>query len=246
LFNPRTVALRDGQFRRALSLALNREELIPNTILKGIHEPLVRPASSPFPTSSYGHNRLLAEPMFDPQRAAVLSLTARKQRGGDLPVLRLSCPPDPAIQDAATQMIEAWRRVGITVRLIDNSTGSADQADDWDMVYRVSRIVEPLTEFWPMLTLQPDATVESLKPLPERMRRQLLELDRSIDWTSATKLIHRIETELLIEARYIPLWEEDEFFVSRRQLVGLPVKLINAFHDVERWTLQSWYPTETP
>lgn len=246
LFNPRTVALRDGQFRRALSLALDREQLIQNTILKGIREPLVRPVSSPFPTSSYGHNRLLAEPMLDPQRAAVLSLTAKKQMGGELPVLRLSCPPDPAIQDAATLMIEAWRRVGIAVRLIDNSTGSADQADDWDMVYRVSRIVEPLTEFWPLLTLQPDATVESLKPLPERMRRQLLELDRSIDWTSATKLIHRIETELLIEARYIPLWEEDEFFVSRRQLVGLPPKLMNAFHDVERWTLQSWYPTETP
>jgi hypothetical protein len=246
LFNPRCVALRDGQLRRALSLALNREQLIRDSILNGLTEPLARPASSPFPTSSYGHNRVLAEPMFDPQRAAVLALTAKKQMGEDIPVLRLTCPPDPAIQAAAIEMIEAWRRVGITVRLVDNSIDSADQPDDWDMVYRITRIVEPLTEFWPLLTLQPDATVESLKPLPERMRRQLLELDRSIDWTSATKLIHRIETELLVEARYLPLWEVDEFFVTRRQLMGLPPKLMNAFQDVERWTLQSWYPTEVP
>lgn len=246
LFNPKTVALRDGQLRRALSLALSREQLIHNVILNGVSEPLARPASSPFPTSSYGHNRLLAEPMYDPQRAAVLAMTAKKQLGADLPTLRLSCPPDPQIQAAAKEMIESWRRVGVTVRLIDNSIESADKEEEWDMVYRVTRIVEPLTEFWPLLALRPDATVESLKPLPERMRRQLLELERSNDWTAATKMIHRIETELLIEARYIPLWEVDEFFVSRRQLTGLPLKLMHAFHDVEHWTLQSWYPTETP
>ena len=118
--------------------------------------------------------------------------------------------------------------------------------DEWDMIYRTTRIVEPLTELWPTLAIEDDARLETLRPLPERVRRQLLDLERANDWTSATKLLHRIEAELLVEARYIPLWEVDEFFVTRRNLIGLPPRLMHAFQDVERWTLQSWYPQEVP
>ena len=161
-----------------------------------------------------------------PQRAGrqYLPVTAKKQLGGQLPELRLTCPPDPAVRAAATAMIEHWRRVGITVRLNDDSLGNSSDNDGWDMVYRTTRIIsEPLTELWPLLSLQTDdAKVDALKPLPERVRRQLLDLERANDWPSATKLLHRIETELLVEARYIPLWEVDEFFVTRRNLVGLP------------------------
>jgi hypothetical protein len=78
------------------------------------------------------------------------------------------------------------------------------------------------------------------------VRRQLLDLEQVNDWGSAISLLQRIETELLIETRYIPLWEIDEFFVTRRNLIGLPPRMMHAFHDVERWTLQSWYPQENP
>ena len=244
LFNPQSIALRDGQLRRALSLALPREELIKQTILAEINEPYARVASSPFPSTGYAHNRMLAEPTYDPQRAAALAMTAKKKLGGQLPVLRLSCPPDPALRALATTMIEHWRRVGITVKLNDDALDSPD--NEWDLIYRTTKIIEPLTELWPMLALRPDAKVESLRPLPERVRRQLLDLERTNDWTSATKLLHRIETELLVEVRYIPLWEVDEFFVTRRHLIGLPARLMHPYHDVERWTLQSWYPQEVP
>ena len=241
LFHPGSTPLRDGQLRRALSLALPREELIKKMVLENVNEPLARVTTTPFPTTSYGYNRLLVEPAYDPQRAAVLALTAKKQMDGQLPELRISCPPDPAIRAIATAMIEHWRRVGITVRLND------DAGDErWDMVYRTTSIVEPMTELWPMLALNSDAKIESLKPLPDRVRRQLVELERMNDWNSATKLLRRIETELLIEVRYVPLWEVDDFLVTRRHLFGLPPRLMHPFQDVERWTLQSWYPPETP
>jgi hypothetical protein len=94
--------------------------------------------------------------------------------------------------------------------------------------------------------MQTSTGVDSLRPLPERVRRQLLDLERANDWTSATKILQRIESELIVESRYIPLWEIDEFFVTRKHLIGLPPRMMHAFHDVERWTLQSWYPQENP
>jgi len=244
VFNPASVPLRDGQLRRALTLAIPREELLTKTVLTESTMRFARITATPFATTSYGHNRLLREPPYDPQRAAALAMTAKKQLGGDLPELRFVCSPDPLARNAAIEMVEHWRRAGMAVRLIDGSPDHA--AGRWDLAYRSVRIVEPLTELWPLLTMQTSTGVDSLRPLPERVRRQLLDLERANDWTSATKILQRIESELIVESRYIPLWEIDEFFVTRKHLIGLPPRMMHAFHDVERWTLQSWYPQENP
>lgn len=244
LFNPNSPPLRDGQLRRAVSLALPRDDVLRQTILANATEPLARISSTPFPSTSYGHNRLIAEPAYDPQRAAALTLTAKKQHEGQLPELRIACPPDPAIRAAVAAMIEHWNRVGIVVRMLDESSES--NGNNWDMVYRTATIVEPLTALWPLLAVKNEATIDSLRPLPERVRRQLVDLERANDWTSATKLLRRIETELMVEVRYVPLWEVDEYFVTRRHLLGLPPRLMHPYQDLERWTLQSWYPQETP
>jgi hypothetical protein len=127
---------------------------------------------------------------------------------------------------------------------VDDSPAAADKT--WDLIYRITKIVEPMTELWPLLTLQAGASVDSLKPLPERVRHQLLDIERARDWVSAKKLLHRVESELLVEMRYVPLWEVDEFFVVRRNLSGLPSRLMHPYQDVERWTLSSWYPQEAP
>jgi len=242
LFNPQCMPLRDGQLRRALLLALPREEMIKKVVLPDVAENFARLTTTPFPTNSYGHNRLLGDSVYDPQRSAALALTAKKQLG-ELPVFRLACPPDPIARAACEAMIEHWRRVGISVRLTDSPDASGL---DWDIAYRTSRIVEPLMQLWPMLAVRSDASVEALRPMPDRVRRQLLELERANDWTSATKILHRIDAELLVEARYIPLWEVDEFFVARRHLLNLPQRLMSTFQDVERWTVQAWFPQETP
>ena len=244
VFNPNSVQLKDAQLRRALSLALPRSELIEKSITSDFNGRYVRMTATPFPTVSYGHNRMLEPTPYGAQRSATLTMTAKKQLGGKLPELRLACPPDTEIRKTAASMIDHWKRVGISVQLNDDASDSSEA--DWDLAYRTTRIIEPITELWPLMTLNSDTRVETLTPLPDRVRRQLLELERSNDWTSATKLLHRIESELLIETRYIPLWEVDEFFVTRRHLIGLPARLMHPFQDVERWTLQSWYLQETP
>ena len=247
LFQPKTAALRDSQLRRAILHAIPRERLLSELMLKDAPASHGRLVTGPFASKSYGYNRLLEQPAYDPQLAAALALAAKKRTGGTLPTLRLSCPSDPTVRETARVMIENWKRVGLVVTLLDDAATAAGEADeDWDICYRTAKFVEPVADIWPLLTLQADASITALQPLPERTRRVLLELERTIDWTTATKLLHRLLADLLTEARYVPLWEVDEYLVVRRNLVGLPARPMQTYDDVERWTLQSWYPQETP
>ena len=247
MFQPKTAVLRDSQLRRAILHAIPRERLLSELVLKDAPASHGRLVTGPFASKSYGYNRLLEQPAYDPQLAAALALAAKQRSGGTLPTLKLSCPSDPVVRETARVMIENWKRVGLDVRLLDDAAPAAGEADDgWDICYRTARFIEPVADIWPLLTLQTEARVEALQPLPERTRRVLLELERTIDWTTATKLLHRLLADLLTEARYVPLWEVDEYLVVRRNLVGLPTRPMHAYDDVERWTLQSWYPQETP
>lgn len=247
LFQPRTVVLRDSQLRRAVLHAIPRERLLSEIVLKDAPASHGRLVTGPFASKSYGYNRLLEQPTYDPQLAAALALAAKKRAGGTLPTLKLSCPSDLTVRETARAMIENWRRVGLDVKLLDDEASVAGEADaGWDICYRTAKFVEPVADIWPLLTLQTEASIEALQPLPERTRRALLELERTIDWTTATKLLHRLLADLQTEARYVPLWEVDEYLVVRRNLVGLPPRPMQTYDDVERWTLQSWYSQETP
>ena len=247
MFQPKTAALRDSQLRRALLHAIPRAQLLSELVLKDAPASHARLVTGPFASKSYGYNRLLEQPAHDPHLAAALALASKKRAGGTLPTLRLSCPSDPVVRETARAMIENWRRVGLDVKLLDDAAPAAGEADaGWDICYRTTRFTESVSDIWPLLTLQTEARVEALQPLPERTRRVLLELERTIDWTTATRLLHRLLSDLLTEARYVPLWEIDEFLVVRRNLLGLPARPMQAYDDIERWTLQSWYPQETP
>lgn len=239
LFNPRTKSLQDGQFRRALLHGVPRERL-RKSLVEDSPDSLARLITCPFPSNSYGYSRQLAQFDYAPPLSAALAQTAKKQMGGTLPVLKMICPNNERIRRLSLAMIEDWRRIGITVQLLDEE----GDHDDWDICYRTSRCVEPLTELWPLLTLQSSARIDALQALSEPTRRGLLELERSNDWTGAVKLLHRMLGDLLIEARYIPLWELDEHLVARKHVSGLPDRPIHTYDDIERWNIQSWYPSE--
>ncbi len=247
MFQSKTAALRDGQLRRAILHTVPRERLLREVVLKDAPASHGRLVTGPFASQSYGYNRLLKPPAYDPQLAAALAQTAKKQLGGTLPTLRFLCPDEPILREAARAMIAEWKRIGLTVTLVEDAApDAATHRDDWDICYRTARLVEPIADIWPLLTLQTEARVAALQPLPERTRRTLLELERTIDWTTATALLHRLLGDLLTEARYVPLWEVDEFLVTRKHLVGLPPRPMHTYDDIERWTLQSWYPQDAP
>lgn len=241
-FHPRSKALKNGQLRRALLHGIPRERILGEQILAGVpKEPVVgRLAASAFTIGSAANNRLLAQPDYEPILSAGLAATARKEFGGTIPPLKITFPPDVEIRQAVEAMIVQWKRVGLEVTPVKSAE------EDWDLAYRMVQFREPLIDLWPFLTNDPTASVAALNAFPERIRRQLMEMERSADWASAIKVLHRLQTDLLIDAWWIPLWELDEFSLVRRNISGLPEKLVSPYQDIERWVVQSWYPTENP
>jgi hypothetical protein len=240
-FNPQSKPLLNGQLRRALLHGVARENLLAEHLLAQAPKepPLGRLSSSPFTIGSPAHNRLLPPLQFDPILAAALAATAKKELGG-LPPLKMTVPPEAEVRAVAEEMIANWKRMGLEVALI---TGDDP---DWDLAYRTVRFREPLVELWPFLTTDPTASVASLTPFPERIRRQLMDLERATDWTAAMRGLHRLQADLVVDAWWIPLWELDDFFLIRRNITGVPERLVGPYQDIERWIVQPWYPTEAP
>jgi hypothetical protein len=241
-FHPRSSPLQNGQLRRALLHAIPRDKLLDEEILAGVpKEPIVgRLTSSPFTIGSAAHNRLLPPIEYDPILSAGLAATARKAFGGSLPPLKITFPPDPEVGRAVEAMRVHWKRVGIDVSPVESPN------EEWDLAYRTERFREPLVDLWPFLANDSSASVASLTPFPERIRRQVMELEHATDWSAAMRVLHRLQADLVIDAWWIPLWEIDEFCLVRRNISGLPERLVGPYQEVERWIVQSWYPTEAP
>ncbi|MDZ4687691.1 MAG: hypothetical protein SH850_21680 [Planctomycetaceae bacterium] len=253
LVAPQSVLATNGTLRRALLHALPREKILLSEVLQlppsigaDTRPPPGRVVTSPFATTSYGHHPQLVSPEFNPILAASLIATAKQQLGGKIPPLTLLVPDDPVVERALPAMIAAWKYVGVDVAPV---TATGDDAVQYDLVYRVLQSTEPITDLWPLLSPTGQTDLASIEFLPHWLRDRILELDRAVDWTTAVRLLHRIETEFLLEARWLPLWEVDESLVLRKRMGGLPQSPrlpMHTYHDIEHWALQSWYPTDTP
>lgn len=240
LIHHESLLTRSAPLRRALLQALPRESILTDQILEGADRTLGRLVTGPFATTSYGYHRDLAQPVYDPTTAAALVATSKKEHEGKLPVIRLAVPADAAVQRALPVLLEAWKRVGLTVEVV------TDPATPWDLAYRTVRIVEPFADLWPLLSPSGRAEQAAIASFPHPVREELLELDRAVDWTAAIRGLQRLQHEFLAEARYLPLWEVDEFTVFRRRVAALPLRPMSPYQDCDRWTVQSWYPTEQP
>jgi tetratricopeptide (TPR) repeat protein len=247
-FNPGSPSMRSNELRRALAYAVDRRAVLDKTVLQGADAKFGRLTSAPYPQKNAAYNSLLPQRKHEVFLAASLAAAARKQLGGEIPTLYMPCPPDPIARAAARRLIADWARIGVTVEL---QTQRADlPADDaphsWDLVYRTVRMAEPLVELWPFLTMETEAQIESLRHLPDWLRRELIELDNAGNWSTALNLLHRLHEQLEADMQLIPLWELDDFLVVRRTVSGMPEQPLHPYQNVERWITRPWYPTETP
>ncbi len=251
--HPASILAGNSSLRRAVLHAIDRPRIFKTAI---VQEAVLQPekigfdearskvgrlVTSPFPTTLLAYNSQLRQPDVDPLRAASLVATAQRQLAGKLPTLRLAVPGDPVSSRAIPELIADWKRVGLAVEVI-----SADDQNPWDLAYRTVRFTEPTDDIWSLLHPDGKSAWDGLAIYPHWLRERLWELEQTVDWPTAQRLLQQLETEFLIEARWVPLWEVDEFLLVRRRITGLPLRPMHSYHDIERWTLQSWYPTETP
>jgi tetratricopeptide (TPR) repeat protein len=246
-FNPRSAPLKSRELRLALAYAIDAPRLLSKAILHGSQAAKGRLVTAPFATTSYAYNSLVPPRPYNLTLAASL-FDAAKKRLKKSPHLRIVCSPGIAAQSALAEMVKEWARIGIEVEVIANlPAGISAPAAEWDVAYRTLRMEEPFVELWPLLTLDSRARVEGLRHLPDWLRQELLALDNAADWNTAVTRLQQLHAHLFAEAEYIPLWEVNESLVLRKNIHDFPAsRFLSAYQGIERWTVQPWFPEDTP
>lgn len=242
LFHPDSPAGKSRELRRALAYSLDRDKLLRETILRDTAASHGRLIESPFPRESYG-NSLLARPLkYDLSAALAMAVAATRSidpKGERIPTLRMVAPPTLTERAAALSMIRSWKKIGINVELVPDEEGPQAK---YDLIYRVGILPEPVVDWWPIVTLNPRANLLDLATKPDWLKQQLMELDRTADWTRVIAQSQDLHRRLSIEAAYLPLFEVDNFVVMRKNLRGFPPRPMHCYDSVDRWTLEAWIP----
>jgi ABC-type transport system substrate-binding protein len=245
-FNPRSTALRQREFRRALAYAIDRPKILRDVVLEGA-EGQGRLVTAGWSTRSYAHNTVVKPREHDPTQALALSLAAKAALKADLPELRLVCDPDPTMQRVAAELIRQWKLAGLNVTLVPGDGTQVElQSDGWDILYRRLKMADPVTELWPLLVLEDRARVESLAHLPDWLRQKLIALEDETNWNAAVRQLQELHQDLWGEALWIPLFEVEDYLIVRRNIRGLAAAPLHPYHRIEEWIVDPWFPNEVP
>jgi hypothetical protein len=275
-FNPKSRPLEFRELRRALLQSIDRDTLLIDVVLRDAdlrreineHQKLLKEnptddrvkalelsirdrraashgkvVNTPFPSFSYANSPQLLKQDYDLSAALAMTIAASSQMNGEIPPLRFAVPPEPVAGEVVKKLIAIWKRIGIEVVPVE--AGSADAAG-WDIAYRTLQMDEPIVELWPFLTVQPHADVADLKPFPDWLKQELIGLDRTSDWNGAVELVQTLHRHIWADVRCIPLWETTGYMVYRKQLRGIPPEPLHCYEQLDRWSLEAWYATETP
>ena len=237
-FHPDSKAATSRTLRRALVYALDRSRMLNELFLHDPASRYGRLTSAPMPTQSYAYSPAVVPHKYDPVLAVSLMVAANKEFGKALPGLVLMVPEEPALQEAAAQIADSWKRLGLKVTVVPPTTSN------WDVAYRTCSLAEPLVELWPCLTQPAGTKVEALRNVPPWLREQLLQLDAASDWPTAEGLLYRIHRQLWADVQNIPLWELDQVYAARKTIKGMPSRPLETYADCERWKIDPWYPKD--
>jgi tetratricopeptide (TPR) repeat protein len=247
-FNPDSKPLRNSEFRRALGQILDRQKILADTVLRDPEARRGQVVSAPFPRNSYGYDARYDDELKksgadsrDLPLAFSLIKFSEKRFGGTLPELKMVCEPGEVIHAAAEQIVAQWAQLGIKVTIVADTE---EPPTDWDIVYRTVRMSEPVTDLWPFLTMKPDARVEDLEHLPDWLRQQLIELEQSVDFNSSVRMLRGLHFRLNELVHIIPLWEVNDVIVIRKNIQGFPQRMVDPYHNVEKWKVAAWFSTE--
>ncbi len=236
-FNPKSKAIRNRQIRRAMAYGLNLPKILNEKYLNSKPYLNARITSAPFTMNSYAFNKTVEPRSFDLSAAIPLVLITKKKLGGSLPELKMIANPEPMAMKAAVEIVRSWKQIGIPVRLIDKN----DETDDWDIAYRSIKMTEPIVELWAFVANDKQHKIESLTHLPDWLRGELIQLERTGNLNSAIRILQNLHRHLYEEAEYIPLWEIYHHLVVSKKVSGFSKYPISPYHNIERWNVTPWF-----
>ena len=233
MVNPQSRALRSRELRRALSMSVDREQILRKTILRDPTARNGRIARAPFTSSCYGFDTTTTLEPTDLQIAAALNAAARDPHNKETPQLRLLVSQNPIEVDAVRDLVRNWQRMGITVTAATH--GESHSEDDWDLRYVTVQMPDPIDSWSQFLSGSPIPRTRDLFHLDDALRRDLFASERQSDWNSAVNEARSLQRRFLSEMIFIPLWEVDQQLVVRRTIRNVPPRPWHAYDDIDHW-----------
>ncbi|MCA9049174.1 MAG: hypothetical protein KDA89_10630 [Planctomycetaceae bacterium] len=156
-----------------------------------------------------------------------------------LPKLRMLCSPDEVAMLAAEKIVTRWKLLGFEVELVPANTASNPAGNgDWDLMYRVIRMQEPLLDLWSLLLTDDRFDVDRLSGYPDWMRQELINLDYASSFIDAQDKLFTIHRHIAAQAFLIPLWELDDFAAFQRNVTGFEARPLSVYQGIERWQVK--------
>ncbi len=240
LFHPESPAGKSRDLRRALAYAIDRDALLKETILRDPKAEHGRLIDSPFPSTSYGNSLQARKLTHDFSASIAMAVSSGQQlKVTELPTLKMVVPPSQVERAAAEVMVRAWSRIGIKVEIVPDDAGPQTK---YDLIYRVGASPEPVVEWWSLITQSTRPSLSDLFQKPDWLRQQLIDLDRTADWTLAMEQCKELHRRMSVEAAYLPLFEVDGYLVIRRNTRGVPQSPLHAYDQLDRWYTEATLP----
>lgn len=153
-----------------------------------------------------------------------------------LPRLRFVVEDDPVAMLAAEKMVERWTALQFDIELIPGGQPGKPLADDeWDVMYRVTRMEEPLLDLWPLMLTDEELDVSRLETYPDWMRQELINLDYATSFPDARAKLFKIHRHMSAQAFIVPLWELDDYIAFQRSVSGFESRPLSVYQNVEKW-----------
>lgn len=153
-----------------------------------------------------------------------------------LPRLRFVVEDDPVAMLAAEKMVERWQALKFDIELIPGGKPGKPLADDeWDVMYRVVRMEEPLLDLWSIMLTDEKLDVSRLETYPDWMRQELINLDYATSFPDARGKLFQIHRHMSAQAFVVPLWELDDYIAFQRSISGFESRPLSVYQNVEKW-----------
>jgi peptide/nickel transport system substrate-binding protein len=254
--------LADEHLRRALSLAVPREEILNRFFRAGLGDTVHRSLHGPYPVGSWAcDNQIEAElnkrnPRFDADQARALVVQAKKKGIS----LSLKYPnDDPAVEEAMQFLADhLGKTLEIRINLQKLSPRQLREAvekdRDYELAYYHHDYADDTFRLWPLLdsrSAYPGGR-NYLGYRSPRLEKLFHEAASHRDFEQVRKITHTIHKVFLQEVPFIPLWQLDRHLALSQELElsdgnrilevaqkrPLRIDPLRIFSTVEYWRLR--------
>lgn len=241
--HPESKVMAEPLVRKALCLALNRQQIMEDCFVSPQTRHLARLTSGPFPQSSYAYDPSIEPTEFNFVSGIAMLTAWQAMKKTPIQQLRIRQPIERQARKACQSVAKQLSRLGIPVELVEHD------ATEWELSYRIIQMAEPLTEMWSLLSLSHHHRVADLAHLPDIVRQRLQSIEEHRQWSDASAELRRLHHDLHDLMLLIPLWELDRVALYRSDLgpmVSEQMAPVSPYQAIDRWTPEAVLPEVEP